>query len=62
MTPRRSGTSGPRCRLSLGTLYRRVGRLEGARAALATAISVLRDMGMAHWLPEAEGDLATAGL
>ena len=49
------------CHLGLGKLYRRLGRPEEARAELATAISMLREMGMAHWLPEAERELANVG-
>ena len=40
-----------------GDLLRRVGRLEEAHAELATAVSMLREMGMAHWLPEAEAEI-----
>jgi hypothetical protein len=46
------------CHLGLGKLYRRVGRLEEARAELATAVAMLSEMGMAFWLPEAERELA----
>ncbi len=46
------------CRLGLGKLYRRVGRVDEAHAELTAAITMLRDMGMAHWLPEAEAELA----
>ena len=49
-----------RCHLGLGKLYRRIGRLDEARAALATAVAMLREMGMAFWLPEAERELAAA--
>ena len=45
------------CHLGLGKLYRRVGRLEEARAELATAVDMLREMGMTFWLPEAEAEL-----
>jgi hypothetical protein len=31
-----------------------------ARAELATAVAMLRDMGMAFWLPEAERELGGA--
>ena len=48
------------CHLGLGKLYRRVGRIDEARAALSTAIEMLREMGMAFWLPEAEGELTAA--
>ena len=46
------------CHLGLGKLYRRTGRLDEARAELATAVAMLREMGMAFWLPEAEAKLA----
>ena len=46
------------CRLGLGKLYRRSGRLDAARAELSSAVSMLRDMGMTFWLPEAEAALA----
>jgi hypothetical protein len=49
-----------RCHLGLGKLYRRVGRLDEARAELATAVAMLREMGMTFWLPEAEAELAEA--
>jgi hypothetical protein len=48
------------CHLGLGKLYRRIGRLDEARAELATAISMLREMEMTFWLPEAETELAQA--
>jgi len=46
------------CHLGLGTLYRRIGRAEQARAALSTAIELLRAMEMPFWLPRAEAALA----
>jgi hypothetical protein len=46
------------CHLGLGKLYRRISRLDEARAELATAVPMLREMGMAFWLPEAERELA----
>jgi tetratricopeptide (TPR) repeat protein len=46
------------CHLGLGKLYRRVGRLEEARAELQTSVGMLREMGMAFWLPEAAAELA----
>jgi tetratricopeptide (TPR) repeat protein len=46
------------CHLGLGKLHRRVGRREEARAELVTAVTMLREMGMAFWLPEAEAELA----
>jgi tetratricopeptide (TPR) repeat protein len=48
------------CHLGLGRLYRRIGRQDEARAELATAVSMLREMGMAYWLPEAEAEPAEA--
>jgi class 3 adenylate cyclase/tetratricopeptide (TPR) repeat protein len=48
------------CHLGLGKLYRRTGRPDEARAELATAVTMLREMGMAFWLPEAERELAEA--
>ena len=48
------------CHLDLGKLYGRVGRLDEARAELSTAVAMLRERGMRHWLPEAEAELATA--
>ena len=48
------------CQLGLGKLYRRIGRLDEARTRLATGVAMLREMGMAFWLPEAEGELALA--
>ena len=48
------------CHLSLGKLYRRTGRTDEARAELATAVAMLREMGMAFWLPEAERELGEA--
>jgi hypothetical protein len=47
-----------RCRLRLGKLFRHIGRTEDARAELATAIGMLREMGMTFWLTEAEAQLA----
>ena len=46
------------CHLGLGKLYRRVGRPDEARVELATAVAMLREMGMTFWLPEAESELA----
>jgi tetratricopeptide (TPR) repeat protein len=47
------------CHLGLAKLYRRVGRLDEARAELTTSVEMLRDMGMTFWLPEAEAELAS---
>jgi len=49
------------CHLGLGRLYRRIGRHDEAHAELATAVAMLREMGMAFWLPEAERELANVG-
>jgi tetratricopeptide (TPR) repeat protein len=49
------------CHRGLGTLYTRIGRLQQARAALATAIDLYRTMEMTFWLPEAEAALAQVG-
>ena len=46
------------CHLGLGKLYRRVGRSDEARAELSTAVAMLREMEMTHWLPEAEAEFA----
>ena len=46
------------CHLGLGKLYRRMGRADEARPELSTAVSMLREMGMTFWLPEAERELA----
>ena len=48
------------CDSGLGKLYRRLGRLDEARAEL-TAVVMLREMGMTFWLPEAEAELTGAG-
>ena len=46
------------CYRGLGTLYAKIGRLEQARAELATAIDLYRAMAMTFWLPQAEAALA----
>jgi tetratricopeptide (TPR) repeat protein len=46
------------CHLGLGVLYQRLGKREPARAALSTAIELLRVMEMTFWLPRAEAALA----
>jgi hypothetical protein len=48
-----------RCHLGLGKLYARAGQQETARTELSTAIQMLREMGMAYWLSEAEAALAS---
>src|SRR5688572_6264280 len=50
--------SSPRTGVRAG---RRIGRKDEARAELAMAVAMLREMGMAAWLPEAEAELAEAG-
>ena len=50
-----------RCHLGLGKVYRRVGRIEEARDALRTAATMLREMGMAFWLSEADAELESVG-
>ena len=47
-----------RCHLGLGVLYQQVGKREQARAALSTAVELLRAMEMTFWLPRAEAELA----
>jgi tetratricopeptide (TPR) repeat protein len=46
------------CHRGLGTLYLQAGQSEQARAALATALDMYRDMEMTFWLPETEAALA----
>ena len=46
------------CHRGLGTLYAMTGQRQQARAALATAIALYRDMAMTFWLPQAEATLA----
>jgi tetratricopeptide (TPR) repeat protein len=48
------------CHHGLGRLYGQIGRGAQARAALATAIALYRDMEMTFWLPQAEAALAQA--
>jgi tetratricopeptide (TPR) repeat protein len=46
------------CHLGLGTLYAMTGQREQARAELASAIALYRDMDMPFWLPQVEAALA----
>jgi tetratricopeptide (TPR) repeat protein len=46
------------CHYSLGARYGQTGRVDQARAALATAIDLYRAMEMTFWLPQAEAALA----
>lgn len=43
------------CHLGLGKLCRRIGRVADARTELSAAITLLDDLQMALWLPEARG-------
>ena len=47
------------CHRGLGTVYRQMGRVAQARAALAIAINLYRAMDMTLWLPQAEAALAS---
>jgi hypothetical protein len=49
-----------RCHLGLGKLHRMTGRQDDARSELSTAVTMLREMDMTFWLPEAEAELAAA--
>jgi predicted ATPase len=49
------------CHLGLGKLYRRAGEGSTARAHLATAVTMYREMDMGFWLEKAEGALACSG-
>jgi tetratricopeptide (TPR) repeat protein len=49
------------CHHGTGRLYGQMGRVEQARAALATAIDLYRAMAMTFWLPQAESALAQVG-
>jgi hypothetical protein len=46
------------CHRGLGILYAETGQREPARAALAAAIALYRDMEMTFWLPQAKAALA----
>ena len=46
------------CHRGLGTLYAQTGQREQARAALAAALALYRDMDMTFWLPQTEAALA----
>jgi predicted ATPase len=45
------------CHLGLGKLYRRTGKRQQAQEHVATATTMYRDMGMTHWLEQAESVL-----
>jgi hypothetical protein len=46
------------CHLGLGKLYRRTGQNDQAREDFITATAMYRDMGMTHWLEQAESYVA----
>jgi class 3 adenylate cyclase/tetratricopeptide (TPR) repeat protein len=48
------------CHLGLGRLYRRMNRMQDARIELASAITMLQEMRMQRWLPEATAELSDA--
>jgi len=43
------------CHLGLGKLFWRTGKPQEAQEHLATATTMFREMGMTHWLEQAEG-------
>jgi hypothetical protein len=45
------------CHRGLGKLYRRTARRHDAREHLITATVMYRDMGMAYWLAEVQGEI-----
>jgi len=47
-----------RCHAALGRLHARAGDRDEARAQLGAAAALFRDLGMTHWLEEAEAALA----
>ena len=49
------------CQRGLGTLYASQGQWQQARAALAAAIDLYRDMEMTFWLPQTEAALEQVG-
>jgi tetratricopeptide (TPR) repeat protein len=48
------------CHLGLGKLYRRIDRVDDARVELSAAVTMLCEMEMARWFPEANAELAEA--
>jgi hypothetical protein len=50
------------CHLGLGIWYLHRGQRQQAHAALTTAITLYRAMGMTFWLPKAEAALAQTGV
>jgi hypothetical protein len=45
------------CHLGLAKLYRRTGACEQAQEHVATATTMYREMGMTHWLAQAEAEM-----
>ena len=45
------------CHLGLGKVYLRTGAREQAQEHVATATTMYRNMGMTHWLEQAEAEL-----
>jgi tetratricopeptide (TPR) repeat protein len=45
------------CHFGLGKVYRRTGARKQAQEHVATATTMYRDMGMTHWLEQAEAEL-----
>jgi hypothetical protein len=50
------------CHLGLGTLYRRAGKGQEARAHLTTASTMYREMDMRFWLEQAEAETRDSAL
>jgi hypothetical protein len=50
-----------RCHLGLGALYRKSGKREAAATHLAMATTMLAEMGMRHWLDQAEAEIRELG-
>ena len=48
---------GAHCHLGLGKLCRRTGAREQAQEHVAAAATMYRDMGMDHWLAQAEAEM-----
>jgi len=44
------------CHLGLGTLYRRIGKLDLVRSELSDTIKLFHAMGMTFWLPRAQAE------
>jgi class 3 adenylate cyclase/tetratricopeptide (TPR) repeat protein len=59
--PRRMRPLIAHCYLGLGKLYRRTSKREQAREHLTTATTMYREMGMTHWLEQAEAQMKALG-